>query len=707
MGNSVFVQIAPYLLLEYTYGGPETTFISNQVRLARIRNEYLNHQCQFLNTSPSFNATQNVLNTSAANLGGFKWAFLNTDVPVPYINLDPKIQYADLSSLLPTISVLYDRVRVHILSGYRLDDLQGLIVEVSAREAQTSLFSVLANNVYLNSDDRDILNPKPILLGDRMYDRYIEFLIPSLRGINADFFADPTNPLSIGYQYTSNNRGFLINSSIYVKVYEVGRLEKVNGNLFLYTSRDYDVTVNQQDTYSLLAANIEESPIGDYFLYYPSYAGNYIEDFLAELNAAGGDYVVINDIDIYEQVGLDQILTFSFSQVQQSGFDRPLEFRPILKYADSSTSFSIDYTVRVFNRLNAFQLIRTSSTTSFFPRKYGKQLEKIALAQQSFPLKVYNKIYGNSPVTFIGNDYTGNFSTVYVPVYYEVRNIVTQLKTVLSTGADPISPDFYDSVNFGQGDARIYLSDFDTFYKFSIGQVDTKTGSIIKIDLSSSEVQIAFKDNTGKMITIPALTSTAENAKADGELVFNLPANLRPKVLFDNEIKNFYLVSVADGTSTTTLYSGSVDKIENIGKETARAKDIVSAASTAGNSTSVTANTSVTSATVSSATVTSTPTASVTPANANTPALNNSQGAITPGKSILQTLTESNSEAINSVGGNQEVQPTVIPGFSVDEQSVSIKTGLKPVYLDKNVAAQQAVIANLSQRDGTNTTTKR
>jgi hypothetical protein len=693
MGNSVFVQIAPYLLLEYTYGGPETTFIANQVKPARIQNAYLNGQCQFLNTSPAYNDTQNVLNTSVANLGGYKWVFLNTDVPVPYINIDPKIDYQDLSGLIPSISILYDRVRVHILSGYRLDDLEGLVIQVYAREAQTSLFSVLANNVYLNSDDRDILNPKPILLGDRMYDRYVEFLIPSLREINVDFFADPTNPLSIGYQYTSNNRGFLINSSIYVKVYEIDRSEKKNGILYFYTARDYEVGVNQQDTYSLLAANVEESPLGDYFLYYPTYAGNYIEDFLADLNDSGGDYVVINDIDIYEQVGLDQILTFSFSQVQQSNFDRPLEFRPILKYADSAASFSIDYTVRIFNKLNAFQLIRRSSTTSFFPRKYGKQLEKIALAQQSYPLKVYNKVYGNSPVSFIGNDYAGNFSTVYVPVYYEVRNIVTQVKTVLATGADPLSPDFYDNVNFGQGDARIYLSDFDSYYKFSVGQVDPKTGTVIKIDLSSSEVQISFKDNTGKMIMIPAQASTVENAKADGELVFQLPGNLRSKVLFDNEIKSFYLASVVDGSSTTILYTGTVDRIENIGKEITRTQEIVSTATTNGNVTSTVAN--------ATAATTATGTAAATTATSTSAALNNTQGALVPGKSILQTLTDSNSEAVNSVGGNQQTQPVTIPGFSVDEQAASVKNGIKPVSLEKNTAAQQSVINNLSQSSGT------
>ena len=526
-----------------------------------------------------------------------------------------------------------------------------------------------------------------------MYDRYIEFLVPSLREVNKDFFADPTNPLSIGYQYTSDNRGFLINSSIYVKVYEIDKAERNRGILFFYTSREYEINVNQQDSYSLLTANIEEASDGDYFLYYPAFEGNFIEDFIVDLNDGGGDYVVINDIDVYEQVGLDQLLTFSFSQVQLSGFDAPLQFRPILKYADSATTFSIDYTVRIFNRLNAFQLIRKASVTSYFPRKYGKQLERIALARQSFPLKVYNKVYGSSPVTFIGNDYTGNFSTVYVPVYYEVRNIVTQVKTVLSTGADPLSPDFYDSVNFGQGDARVYLSDFDSYYKFSVGQVDPKTGTVVKVDLSASEIQINFKDNTGKMISIPAQPSTSENSKADGELVFLLPGNLKSKVLFDSGVKNFYLSSVVEGANTTILYTGTVDTIENIGKEIGRAQEVVSTSTTIGNvTTSAVASSNVPPASATSNGFTSLP----------KPALSNSSPSLVPGKSILQTLTESNSEAINAAGTKEETQPVSIPGFSVDEQAVSVKTGIKPVSLGKENAAQQNVLQNLSQRDGSN-----
>lgn len=178
MGSSFYLQIAPYLLLEYTYGDNSSTYVSSQVKLARISNAYLDGQVQFLNTTPSINVTQNVLDTSAANLGGYRWAFLDIDVPVPYINTDTNLTYTDLSSLLTALYVTYDRVRIHILAGYRLEDLEGLIIQIYGREAQTSKFSVLANNVYLNSDDRDILNPRPLLIGERMYDRFVEVLVP-------------------------------------------------------------------------------------------------------------------------------------------------------------------------------------------------------------------------------------------------------------------------------------------------------------------------------------------------------------------------------------------------------------------------------------------------------------------------------------------------------------------------------------------------
>jgi hypothetical protein len=683
-GNSFYVQLSPYLLLEYTYGDNTSTYLSSQVKFSRIKNNYLGGQVQLLNGSASLNVTQNVLDTSAANLGGYKWAFLDKDVPVPYINTDSNLIFNDLSSLLPSLFVTYDRVRVHIVSGYRLEDLEGLIIQVYGREAMTSNISVLANNVFLNSDDRDILNPKPILLGDRMYDRYIEMLVPSIKGINSDFYANPNNPISLGYQFTSDNLGILYNSAIYVKAYEINRTEKVNGNLFLYTSDSYEVNVNQEDMYSALSANIYESSNGDYFEYYPTYAGNFIEDFIAQLNDAGGDYVVINDIEVYEQVGLDNILTFSFSQVQSSGFDGPLDFRPIIRYASSAVTFSVDYSFRIYNKSNGFQMIRRASTTSFNPRKYGRQLDKISLAQQSYPFRVYNKVYGNAPVSFIGNDYSTSFSTIYVPVFYESRNIVVQNKTVLSSGTNPVDPSFYQAIYFGQGDARIYISDFESYFKFTVNQVDTISGAITPIDLTAGEILMAFKDAAGNMIKIPAQPSDSNSSLAQGELIFKLPDTLRKKIFTNNKniattaVQPFYILSLTTGSNETLIYSGTVDKIENIGKETARAKEIVTVAQTSSPESGTTTSTAMESSSAST-------------------------GVVKPGKSILSTLTESNSLSIDSMKATPEVNPVVIPGYSTDEGAASMKRGIKPTSTMTDSTTQAEVNARLSQRPGTNT----
>jgi hypothetical protein len=686
MGSSFYLQLAPYILLEYTYGGSDTSYLSSQVKLSRIENKYTG-EMQFLNGSAAQHTTQNVLDYSAANIGGYKWAFLDKDVPVPYIATDSNLVYTDMSGIFTSTYVQYDRVRLHLLSGYRLEDIQGLIAQVYVKEAQTSKNAILANNVYLNSDERDILNPKPLLLGDRMYDRYIEFLVPSLKEANRDFYSNPVNPISIGYQYSSNTRGFLYNSAIYIKVFEISSIEQKSGNLILSTADDFEINVNQEDTYSLLKANIEEASDGDYFIYYPTYAGNFIEEFIAELNSIGGNYSVLNDIDVYEQIGGDNYLTYSFTQVQQGDFDQPLEFRPVVKYADSAVSFSIDYTVRIFNRENGYQIIRKASSTSYYPKKYGKNLEKIALSQQSYPFKVYNKVYGGATVTHNSPEITtSGFNTVYIPVFYDSRNVVIQNKSVLADGANPLDPNFgTDGIYLGQGDARLYLSDFDAYFKISVFQVNSPPK---KMDLSASTIQLAFKDTTGSFIKIPALDNTTDSSSVHGELVFKVPGYVKEKVIGKStSVKNFYLISSTPGAADTILYTGTVDNIDNIAKEQARVKTLANA---------VLSGTTPTPAASTSTTSTSTTTTAAT-----------LQTGKSGKPSLLDTLTTANKEGINSIKKTEETQPVDIPGYTFDANASSVKSGVKPVSDASRNKAESEISNKLSQTSGTQTTLKK
>jgi hypothetical protein len=646
MASSTFIQLSNYVLCEYVYGDSTTTYNTSTVKLARITNDYLG-SVQFLNNSSAENTTHNVLDTSAANLGTSEWAYLDKDVVVPYISQDSKIVYEDLSAVITGINVVYDTVRFHLQSGYTFDDIEGLIFQVYVKENGGGI-AHLCNNVFLKGESREVFNPNPIFVTEKVYDKYVEILVPSTKEVNRDFYANPTNTLSLGYQFSSDNLAFLYDTQIYVKMYEISSTVRRSSVLFLRTLDSYEVNVRQEDFYSSLVAVIEESTEGDFFEYYPTYAGNFVEDFIADLNRQGGNYAVVHQINVIEQTGLDYTTTFSFTQVQYSGFDGPLYFRPILKYAGSATSFSLEYTMRVYNRDNGYQIMRTASLTSYNPRKYGKVLSKIALAEQSYPLKVYNKVYGGASITNPTPVTNSQFNTVYVPVFYESRNLYLGNKSILAVGQSPVDPHFgVDSIFFGQGSARIYVGDYESYVKFSVKQLNTVTGALGNLDLTMMTLTLSFDDTNGRKFSYPALASTVENSLADGEVVFRIPSEAKKRMgLSDGIIKNFYLTARVSESQESLLYTGTVDIDTNTGNENARVTALGSQAI------------SIESLQGS----VSTPTTLAEDIAAGTP--------------VSSQLNLSNTVADNS--GVNNVLPPSIPGFSTDSNAQDI-TQITPI----------------------------
>ena len=271
MAGSSYTQLEPYLLLEYIYGDNNSAFLATQYKPARLINDYDKSQRTFLNTNASRNKTGNVLDFSAANLGGVDWVILDKDVPVPYISQDDNLHYEDLSVLLSSLDITYDTVRFHIQSGYNLDNIEGLLFQVYVREAQTGLISYLTSNAILKGTDRFVFNPNPIFVTDRIYDRYIVVMVPSVKVANNLYYSNPGNLYSIGYQYTTDNRGFLFDTQIYVKCLEIATVTKKNGITFFKTDQTYEINVRQEDIYNDVTAEIRESTSGDYFEYFAAF----------------------------------------------------------------------------------------------------------------------------------------------------------------------------------------------------------------------------------------------------------------------------------------------------------------------------------------------------------------------------------------------------------------------------------------------------
>lgn len=585
MDNS-YTHINEYLLLEYIYGDSSTTYNSNDIKISRILNKYQNQNLQFINNFN--NITKNTINENCVKIDKSYWAYLNNNVPTPYLNKDNNIIYTNLSSVLSNLNIQYDIIRLHIVSGYRLEQLDGLIINVYIKcDTNNDDILTLANRVYIKTKMEEIINTKPMMIGEKIFDRYIELYVPSASYIINEYKTNPENPNSIGYQFSIGNKKIDINSLIYIDILEIKNIETVDSNIFFKTETKYGTSVKKESLYSNIYAVVEESTDGDYFLYYGKCDDKYIDEFIMNLNSAGGDNIIINDIDIYEQQSTNFIRTFSFTQIQSSGFDKPLEFRPLLKYADSDVSFSIDYTLRILNQKNGFQIVKKASTTSYNVKKYGKQQERINIIEQKYPIKIYNKILKekhkalNSVITspiYLSNmqtDMQNNIQSeikevvknVYVPIYYNKTNIIAQLGSIVE------GFDNYKNYYFGQGEAMIYISSFDTYQEFYISTFNTESGTFTKLDIDLNNTFLSFENKNNENILIPPVIDNSSSMNSKGYVKFKINGEYKSEILYDKDPKPFYIISKND-TNTTVIYNGYVWDLKYISSEPERINNI-------------------------------------------------------------------------------------------------------------------------------------
>lgn len=561
--TSNFIQIAPYLLLEYMYGDNSTTYTADQTGLYKIINGH-SGQNGLINGNVATDLTLNSFNNSLIQIDASRYASLSENLPVPYVNYDSQIQIQDKVSQFTGVNLKYDTIRIHIQSGFQLDGIDGLLIHAGIRENSGNYFE-LSNRLFSKGLEEVTLRSTPIMLGDRSYDRYFDTLIPNSSDLVNSWVLDPTS-INIGRLFTTDERGFNVSTSVYITAGELSSNTDVNGFEIYTLNKKYEVTVALSDIYGDVVANVYESQEGDFIEYYPTYNGDFIQDYIFELSR-NGNYVLVHELSVYEQVGVDFLLTGSFSQMQESGFDQPLYFRPILKHADVAVSFSIDYFVKLYNTSNGFSVMRMASLTSFNVKKYGKTLEKINIDATS-PFKIYNKVVGGTTIQLPNVSSIEKPGIAIVPVFIDKQNIVLQNKSTLQSGTTSVNGNINaENFLFGQGDCRIYLSDFNDYIQFKISQID-QNDIITPIDLSKTILNLVFNDKTGNKIQIPLFSGDSASELSKGLAVFKIPDNMNHVLFFDSTttVIPFYITSISGG-STTLLYSGTADKIENISKE--------------------------------------------------------------------------------------------------------------------------------------------
>jgi hypothetical protein len=392
MESSKFIQLSEGILVEYVYTNQAdpTEYNTLSFPVEILRNGYTGGSYMF-NTDSVSGTIGNYRDISAIpiNTAKNRYVYLDTSVGMPYNDFDPNLTPSDnlIQTFSPDINIEYDRVRIHFVAGFSFQDFDGIIFDITVPRRDGK--DIVLSSINFLKTDTPVFNPDPLLIADKLYSTYIEWRIPALYYMNAGFSTSNSNTLA--YKLTEG-QGFI--GTPYLTIRAVGILTTTVTNSYnFYEIKEINATtILNRDIYDNLFASVVESAVGDYFEITGLVSGSSLSNFIAQLNSAGGNYVIFHEITLSEQIGTNFVQTSNQIVSQTTDFDDPILYRPIVLNSSIAVSFAINYVLRLYNRSDNTQIIKNARLTSFDVNKYGRRLMKINLGVVPTVANVVNQI---------------------------------------------------------------------------------------------------------------------------------------------------------------------------------------------------------------------------------------------------------------------------------------------------------------------------
>ena len=531
---SKYVQLNDFLLLEYEFSRDGT--ISPLVD-AKIANTLLGTKYFYEGIgAPSYDVL--AMNSMPINAGRTSWYF---------DKLDSSITYPPFWSSSIPINGSYprDTIKLHIVSGYNFDDNGGFLLQVRADSSNRMVD--LANFTYAKQPlATNVVNfaSNTLFLGNRFYDKYIKFEVPSVQELGGD------GDTSLGSILAVNSL-----SDVHITFSTI--LDIINNNYVV----DEQITVQLPVTSVADSFNcyIAESTSGDYIEYYALWNDYIIGDYMGDIESgkirlytsnnpndnaqqfsdsygySTNKWVLIHEISVFEHIpGGTSLLTQKYSFTQENGFSTPNYFRPILINSDLDSSYSIQYTCRLMNRMDGTQIIRKASFSSSDPKKYGNWLTRLNV-DNLIPYKVFNKIEAEKANLNVNNNVE---KTKYVKVFFDTVTVVMN----------------YANEIFPEGTGPLFLKSYDSTYKFKFEKIEVN-GDKVNVDLSGAyNYALIFKLDDNSKIEVGPTYSTNMNTTI-GEIEFKLSEDQLTKL--QNQKNNNYSIVVKNPNGTQySFYEG-------------------------------------------------------------------------------------------------------------------------------------------------------
>ena len=577
--TSKFVQLTPYLLMEYMYADqpqPENYFVNSgptTIGYDKLINGYQDDAVQIFNPNGDYDLTHNTASNSVVQISTNSFVTLDSNLIIPFNDYSDRLTNTDdLPIVFPSnLLVIYDSVKYHIRAGYNLSNIDGIILKIEFQDQ--NLNYVTASQILLKKGtEQDYeLNPNPVIIGSNIYDKYFEIKIPNLKDMNYKYLSasDYFRPQTLASLISQSGDGFISDAPIRISVWQVQSTTDYEGYSRYDSARIALLSLEQEDPFSNIGATIKESNKGQFFEYYATDNEGFVEDFILFQNSIGNSYYISHQIEVLEQIGAAIIETSRFESTQTTAYDSPNYYRPIVKNAAYSSSFFLRYTMSLINSVDQSRVIRISTYASNNPAQWGTTITPIKLQNLPQVQKIYNRVYSASSIS-VGSNNTPIPREIikYTNVFIQ-QNYVTATAANLSFTNGNLTQNngTSDVTALGVGKLTVSISPFDNYYKFKFIK-EGPNGIPVAIDLSNSGLyKIAFLDDAGNKNYVPSLQDNNIAKPALGELAFKIDESQSSKVLKFTDRRFFITngnVTVQTAAGTQSVQIGSNETIAQI-----------------------------------------------------------------------------------------------------------------------------------------------
>ena len=513
MNNSIFYRLNNEILIEYLSYKDNNINDYKEVKFKVVHNTY-DDNIQIFNLKSALGITNNIQDFTVIHTIGNTYINVDTDKSPEYLDIDDKLIYYETDELI----FKYDIIRVHFLTGYDFKQYKTNIINVRYL-LNNNQYAILANinvNEY-NQLDLIELNPMPIFLTDGYFNKYFDLIIPSVHYMNIEYYTSANTMNTVAGKITPKfddsgnpigNIGFIQNMPLNISLYQ-GETEHdleindVSYNTYL-VDNVYDLSIFNDNKFDGISVYINESDKGNFIEFAMLHNNEFPSNFISDLDAMSpnSEWVIMHELKIYEHIGSIEKKTGEFVFIQRDEFDGYLTFRPVLKYSENDTAFSIDYIVRLNNITNGEQIIRHGSLTLYNPNMYGYDTRSIKTNFNLTPYKIYNKMVLRKGIDKSTSyvEQKGESRVIYIdkPVKVIVNKNIPTIINFYKIGAmssNAMVVDNSDDIIYGQGNLTLNITPFDNFYKFILYEKNNN-GKYVNMNLNIlKNIKIVFKYN--------------------------------------------------------------------------------------------------------------------------------------------------------------------------------------------------------------------